>query len=200
MGQVSNASWREPRGSGSDISNKPRHPVTQVSFRDGQAFCNWLKGPSNPDLQSFLDARGWDLRMPTEAEWERAARGTDGRDFPWGDESPNGNRCNYGMRLKDTTPVDFYLQGRSQDGVFDMAGNVWEWTTTRWNSTKDQPPYPYPYHPDQNREDPNGKGPRVMRGGSFHDKAWVIRCAFRHKHDVEWTIDCGSFRVCVVKR
>ena len=197
---VRDASWREPRGPGSDTGNKLRHPVTQVSFYDGQAFCDWLKGPSNPDVQSFLDAKGWDLRMPTEAEWERAARGPQGRVFPWGDEAPDGHRCNFGMRLKDTTPVDAYPNGQSKDGVFDMAGNVWEWTMTRWNSTKDEPPYPYPYHPDQNREDPNQEGPRVMRGGSFHDKPWEIRCAFRHKHDMDWSIDCGSFRVCVVKR
>ena len=96
---------------------KETHPVTHVTWDDAAAFCRWLS-----------EATGQEFRLPTEAEWEKAARGTTGRLYPWGDEPPDKNRCNFNQNVGDTTPVGQYPRGATPDtGVLDLAGNVWEW-------------------------------------------------------------------------
>ena len=96
------------------------HPVTSVSWEDAVAYTKWVKA-----------------RLPTEAEWEKAARGTDGRFYPWGDAFIAEN-CNTSESGTDgTRPVDMHPGGASPYGVLDMAGNVWEWTSTNYQSNKD---------------------------------------------------------------
>jgi len=102
--------WRRktyPKGKG-------KHPVVLVSWNDVVAYCRWAE-------KSF----------PSETQWEKAARGTDGRKYPWGNEYTDGKCNSYHEGLEKTTPVDKYPKGVSPYGCYDMAGNVWEWTSTR---------------------------------------------------------------------
>lgn len=115
------AYWRQPDGPDSAIDNKWQHPVVQVSSVDVEAFAQWAG-----------------LRLPTEMEWEKAARGGDSRVFPWGNRAPSLRLLNYGRVLNGTSPVGrFSPDGDSPYGAADMAGNVWEWTTTRYDRDPD---------------------------------------------------------------
>ncbi len=134
-------------------SGKEQHPVVDVNWHDARAFCRWAG-----------------VRLPTEAEWEKAARGTDRRIYPWGDQKPNKKLCNHNSFVGDTTPIGHYPQGASPYGVLDMAGNVWEWTGTK--------AAPYPYNPNDGREESEGNEYRVLRGGAFRTVNFP-RCAFR---------------------
>ena len=110
------ASGRRPR----NLRSNPPHRVTRPwRQKDAEAFCAWLSKET-----------GRTVRLPSEAEWEKAARGTDGRFYPWGDKEPNATLCNFGKNVGGTPPVGAYPQGASPYGCLDMAGNVWEWTET----------------------------------------------------------------------
>jgi formylglycine-generating enzyme required for sulfatase activity len=124
------------------------------------AYCNWL-----------AEVTGKAYRLPSEAEWEKGARGAAGRIYPWGNEW-DPNRCNSSEGGPgDTTPVGGYPQGASPYGLLDMAGNVWEWCHSLYK--------PYPYDAKDGREDPKATAPRVVRGGAFGDLERNIRCACR---------------------
>jgi formylglycine-generating enzyme required for sulfatase activity len=148
--------WEEgkpPRG-------KEDHPVVNVSWHDAMAYCRWLS-----------EVTGRPYRLPGEAEWEKGARGTDGRIYPWRNQW-DAQRCNTtegGKRR--TTPVGAYPGGASPYGLLDMAGNVWEWCRSLWR--------PYPYDPKDGREDEKSGDRRVCRGGSWRDGARLARAACR---------------------
>jgi formylglycine-generating enzyme required for sulfatase activity len=154
------------------------HPVVYVRWRDALDYVEWLR-----------ERTGQDYRLPTEAEWEKAARGTDGRFWPWGDEW-DADRCN--MRIAgpgETTPVGQYApRGNSPYGCADMAGNVWEWCSTLYEA--------YPYRQDDGRENLEASGGRVVRGESWYnnDPGWV-RCAFRVSYYPGNDYDDVGFRV-----
>jgi formylglycine-generating enzyme required for sulfatase activity len=136
------------------------HPVVCVSWRDAMAYAAWL-----------VQLTGQSWRLPTEAEWEKAARSTDGRIYPWGNRWYK-MRCNsWEGGSHTTTPVGSYPDGTSPCGALDMAGNVWEWTSTLKK--------PYPYGPNDGRENPDSIGSRILRGGSWNDYQRDARTAYR---------------------
>jgi formylglycine-generating enzyme required for sulfatase activity len=158
--KVTGADWRHPFGPESDAEDN--HPVVQVSQADAAAYCTWVGGS-----------------LPGEAQWEKAARGTDGRIYPWGDDF-DGTRLNYcdsrcgGERAFDdgykyTAPVGSYPTGASPYGVLDMAGNVWEWTTSR-----------------------------MLRGGSWNHNQAGMRAAYRLEASPDTCVDNFGFR-CVLQ-
>jgi formylglycine-generating enzyme required for sulfatase activity len=120
------------------------HPATQISWYGAQAYCEWAGA-----------------RLPTEAEWEKAARGVDGRSYPWGSEPPDCDKAQYGDCGGATVPVGSRLVGASPYDVLDMAGNVWEWVADWYD-----PAY-YSSSPAQNPQGPDLGERKVFRGGSW---------------------------------
>ncbi len=166
-----------------DWEKKKDHPVTYVQWMDAMAYCQWLHNLLQDKLPSGLV-----LRLPTEAEWEKAARGTDGREYPWGNMFDK-NRCNTRENGKgDTMPVDFYSpQSDSPYGCADMSGNTWEWT---YSLSK-----PYPYLANGDRGESRLSGIRILRGGSFVLSAWSTRCAYRLGAAIGTSDDYIGFRI-----
>jgi formylglycine-generating enzyme required for sulfatase activity len=187
--KIKGADWQHPRGLDSSVLRKAQHPVTQVSWDDAIAFCRWLSEMS-----------GQECRLPTEAEWEKAARGMDGRLHPWGNEPPHASLCNYYLNVGDTTPVGKYSpKGDSPYGCVDMAGNVWEWTSSLWGEDANQPKFRYPYRAGDGREDRDSRERRVLRGGSFPMLALGVRCAVRDQHLPFKRSPNYGFRVVVMR-
>ncbi len=116
------------------------HPVPESTWQGAKAFCAW---------------RG--ARLPTEAEWEAAARGKEGRTYPWGEAPPTPERAVFARGRGETDPVGSHPKGTTPKGIFDLAGNEAEWTSSLFE--------PYPYDASDGREDPNAPGERVTRGG-----------------------------------
>ena len=157
-------------------SGEEDHPVFNVSWHDAVAYCDWLS-----------EVTGKPYRLPSEAEWEKGARGSDGRIYPWGNQWDMG-RCNsYEGGKLDTTPVGAYPEGASPYGLLDMAGNWWEWTGSVFKN--------YPYDPEDGREDLEAGGYRVLRGGGFGWDRRSVRCASRNWNAP--TEDHFGFRVVV---
>jgi serine/threonine-protein kinase len=163
--QITGANWLHPQGPSSDLTDLSDHPVVNVSWFDAQAYCEWA-----------------DARLPSEAEWEKAARGPDGRTYPWGNQMPTGNLMNFAdanlnvgwqdLSNNDgyefTAPVGSYPAGKSPFEALDMAGNVEEWVNDWWDKTY------YSQSPSFNPSGPvDGLG-RIMRGGSWQDAAAPI--------------------------
>lgn len=154
------------------------HPVVLVTWNNAISYCRWLIDIIGSELPKDMD-----LRLPTEAEWEKAAKGTEGYIYPWGDVFNNRN-CNTdegGMGV--TTSVGaFSPDGDSSYGCADMSGNVWEWTHSQYK--------PYPYQADDGREDEEISEKRVLRGGSYNRYPIYARCSYR---DYYYPVNCFNY-------
>ena len=179
---VTNADYNryaDDQGIGFKIPDgKANHPVARVNWYKAREYANWAR-----------------MRLPTEAQWEKAASWDDGkgvkREYPWGDDFDQ-NRCNTSESGKvETTPVDHYGEkSASPCGAWDMAGNVWEWCSSLYKE--------YPYDLEDGRENPSGTSFRVLRGGSCRDDASYARCAVRYWFAPHALWHSRGFRVCLV--
>jgi formylglycine-generating enzyme required for sulfatase activity len=140
------------------VFDLPNHPVVGIAWYEAVAFGNWLG-----------EILGVKVSLPTEAQWEKAARGTDGRIYPWGKKiTPEHANCD-ATELGATSAVGIFPRGASPYGALDMSGNVWEWCLTKWRADYNEPE-------DNGLE---GIEMRVLRGGSYFYNARGVRCAVR---------------------
>lgn len=137
----------------------PNRPVMGVSWFEAMAYAAWLDDRLKSRV-SWVPA-GYRVRLPTEAEWEKAARAGDGRRYPWGDEDWDEGRANISdSKIGRPSTIGMYPRGSTPNGLHDLSGNIWEWTLSLSQN--------YPYLSDDGRNDPNAAGRRVVRGGSWY--------------------------------
>jgi len=152
-----------PWTSSSNPSGDPRfdnYPVAGMTWQRARAYCAWAG-----------------RRLPTKAEWENAARGTDGRVYPWGNTPPDSQRLNYNANLGSTTAAGSYPAGASPYGALDMAGNLWEWVADWYHAD---------YYASSPATNPPGPAPQAYhscRGGSWNSTAPFVRAAYRGNDD-----------------
>jgi formylglycine-generating enzyme required for sulfatase activity len=154
-------------------------PVIFVTWDDAKAFCDWLSRET-----------GNNIHLPTEAQWEKAARGTDRRKYPWGNTAPSCDLTNYDLCLSHTMPVGSYPGGVSPYGAYDMAGNVWEWCSDWYDAGY------YSISPGHNPTGPAAGVDRVNRGGAYTSLYTQLRCSNRNSALPSKFMNHLGFRIC----
>lgn len=157
------------------------HPVVGVGWVDAVRYAEWL---------SDITRQRWSL--PTEAQWEKAAKGTDHRRFPWGDDWASDRANTWESKRGSTTAIGSYEGlGDSPYGIQDMAGNVWEWCSSQFRA--------YPYDANDGREELRSSRPRVLRGGAWRFSACIARVSYRYPDlPGAYSYDAIGFRLCRV--
>ncbi len=155
--------YRQPQYWEQVVMNRDaQKPVVGIDWHDAQTYCEWAG-----------------KRLPTEAEWEKAARGTDKRTYPWGEFKPNSSTANFGKAWSDALyanqikNVGTYERGKSPYEVYDMAGNVWEWVADWYDADY------YPKSPEKNPHGPSSGGSKALRGGSWNSSPENLRSSYR---------------------
>ncbi|MCP4701763.1 MAG: SUMF1/EgtB/PvdO family nonheme iron enzyme [Gammaproteobacteria bacterium] len=166
--------------------NTLKHPVTGISWHNAKAYCDWLSKRT-----------GKRYRLPTEAEWEKAAGGPQGFFYPWGNAWMDGY-CN----INKPGPVGAHPQGASEYGCEEMLGNIQEWTATLWGSDPDETAFPYPYQKDDGRNEPDAdkylhRVYRIHRGGCYRDTPNKLRCSVRGFSIADSKVIWRGFRVAL---
>ncbi|RLI52464.1 MAG: hypothetical protein DRP09_17865, partial [Candidatus Thorarchaeota archaeon] len=170
--KVKDATWKMPDGL-TPIEGQEDNPVSQVSYNDASAYCKWA---------------GKDL--PTEAQWEKAARGTDGNEYPWGNQDPDDTMANFDNLIGTTTPVKDYEKGKSPYGMYDAAGNVYQWCKD-WYGTGQRA--------EKNPSGPASGKEHVVKGGSFIEGTESLRSANRDRYKPDYSSYLFGFRCACEK-
>ena len=163
--------WRHPWGPSSNLDGRDDYPVVHVSWPDASAYCAWAG-----------------RRLPIEAEWELAARGTDGRRYPWGNMLPSSSLLNYNYEIGDAARVASFPVGASPYGLFDLAGNAWEWLGDWYDETY------YAHSPMDNPPGAPAGEFRAIRGGSWNSQARFVRAANRYRNSPDFRSNNLGFR------
>ncbi len=166
--------------------NHPLQPVVGITWYEARAYCAWLSAQT-----------GWEIDLPTEGEWQAAAGGKWGRDYPYGRQFDPTAGNTFETRLKQTTPVGAFPGGKSPQNVFDLSGNVWEWTLSLWGPEIDRPQFTLPYDSRDGREDVAASSDvlRVLRGGSWGNGNQLARAAYRLRSLPSDRNDYSGFRL-----
>jgi len=167
--------------------NHPSRPVVGITWFEATAYLAWLSSQT-----------GQVYSLPTEGEWEAAARGQLGYIYAYGYEFDAAYCNTLESRVNRTTPVGVFPQGCTPEGIYDMSGNVWEWTSTIWGENVKKPGYVYPYKAQDGRENmEDGSSSRVVRGGSWYNSNDMARAGFRNYFFPHYRFTNAGFRIVV---
>ncbi len=178
----------EPRWWADERFNRPAQPVVGVSWYEARAYCAWLSAQA-----------GMSCRLPSEVEWEAAARGPAARPIAYGDVFDAAGGNTWASRLHRPAPVGVFAEGVSPMGVSDMAGNASNWTSSAFGMSSDMPDFRYPYRHDDGREDATASADmnRVVRGGSWRSIEDLARAAYRYAYPPDTRDPDHGFRIAV---
>ena len=175
----------QPRYWENNIYNHKSQPVVGISWFEANAYCAWLSAQT-----------GQNYKLPSEVEWEATAGGKIGREFVYG-KLFDPFCCNtYETHIRCTTPIGIFPNNCTPEGIRDLTGNVWEWTTTIWGKDSRKTDYPYPYDANDGREDlEDGQSRRILRGGSWYNLQNLAYCSSRIKRHPTARVNLNGFRV-----
>ena len=185
----------------------PNRPVVGITWYEAAAYCRWLTKQlqgagsnlrawkDNQVITMDLQSQICHVQLPSEAEWEKAARGADGRRYPWGAQWREDHANTKEAELGQTSAVGLFPAGASPYGCLDMVGNVWEWTRSRWGRDVMRPDFSYPYVADDGREASSSPAVPVLRGGSWGSNERDARCASRGRNAPDLFSNGIGFRV-----